>query len=310
MKRTKISKTNTKKPTGRASKNSKKTVRQQITEGVKKAASKAKEKLKIVYNRSTRQWERPKYMRQAEFERQLAEKEAVYTRRRAREVEHLFQRANERVSQLIASGLESEALRNLEKAGRDTYYFDPRGKNKEELLAEIQMVKDFMQNPTSTIQGAEQFTRELLGNEWKEVRGGSYQEQYEEQARKVQEEGGFEKFNERIVKISNQFYIVNNEQAKLAFAAYREAMSGGLAAEGMYDSENLITYAFSYIEQQGLADKDQDNMGNVISALRQYVDDKKLLRSKEWESAFKNAGAVSDIIADEGAEALDALRIR
>lgn len=249
-------------------------------------------------------------MRQAEFERQLAEKEAVYTRRRAREVEHLFQRANERVGQLIASGLESEALRNLDKAGRDSYYFDPRGKNKQELLAEIQMVKDFMQNPTSTIQGAEQFTRELLGNEWKEVRGGSYQEQYEEQARKVQEEGGFEKFNERIVKISNQFYIVNNEQAKLAFAAYREAMSGGLAAEGMYDSENLITYAFSYIEQQGLADKDQDNMGNVISALRQYVDDKKLLRSKEWKSAFKNAGAVSDIIADEGADALEDLRIR
>lgn len=287
----------------------KKTVRQ-IAEGVKKAASKVKKKLQITYNRSTRQWERPKYMRKAEFERQLAEKEAVYTRRRAREVEHLFQRANERVSQLIASGLESEALRNLDKAGRDSYYFDPRGKNKQELLAEIQMVKDFMQNPTSTIQGAEQFTKELLGNEWKEVRGGSYQEQYEEQARKVREEGGFDKFNERIIKISNQFYIVNNEQAKLAFAAYREAMSGGLAAEGMYDSENLITYAFSYIEQQGLTDKDQDNMGNVISALRQYVDDKKLLRSKEWENAFKNAGAVSDIIADEGAEALEALRIR
>lgn len=288
----------------------KKSVRQQITEGVKKAASKVKKKLQITYNRSTRQWERPKYMRKAEFERQLAEKEAVYTRRRAREVEHLFQRANERVSQLIASGLESEALRNLDKAGRDSYYFDPRGKNKQELIAEIQMVKDFMQNPTSTIQGAEQFTKELLGNEWKEVRGGSYQEQYEEQARKVQEEGGFDKFNERIVKISNQYYIVNNEQAKLAFAAYREAMSGGLAAEGMYDSENLITYAFSYIEQQGLVDKDQDNMGNVISALRQYVDDKKLLRSKEWESAFKNAGAVSDIIADEGIEALESLRIR
>lgn len=289
--------------------NAKKTVRQ-IAGAVKKAASKVKKKLQITYNRSTRQWERPKYMRKAEFERQLAEKEAVYTRRRAREVQHLFQRANERVGQLIASGLESEALRNLDKAGRDSYYFDPRGKNKQELLAEIQMVKDFMQNPTSTIQGAEQFTRELLGNEWKEVRGGSYQEQYEEQARKVQEEGGFDKFNERIVKISNQFYVVNNEQAKLAFAAYREAMSGGLAAEGMYDSENLITYAFSYIEQQGLVDKDQDNMGNVISALRQYVDDKKLLRSKEWEHAFKNAGAVSDIIADEGAEALESLRIR
>lgn len=288
----------------------KKTVRQQIAEGVKKAASKVKNKLQITYNRSTRQWERPKYMRKAEFERQLAEKEAIYTRRRAREVEHLFQRANERVSQLIASGLESEALRNLDKAGRESYYFDPRGKNKQELLAEIQMVKDFMQNPTSTIQGAEQFTKELLGAEWKEVRGGSYQEQYEEQARKVQEEGGFEKFNERIVKISNQFYIVNNEQAKLAFAAYREAMSGGLAAEGMYDSENLITYAFSYIEQQGLVDKDQDNMTNVISALRQYVDDKKLLRSKEWANAFKNAGAVSDIIADEGIEALEGLRIR
>lgn len=287
----------------------KKTVRQ-IAGAVKKAASKVKKGLKITYNRSTRQWERPKYMRKAEFERQLAEKEAVYTRRRAREVEHLFQRSNERVSQLIASGLESEALRNLDKAGRESYYFDPRGKNKQELLAEIQMVKDFMQNPTSTIQGAEQFTKELLGNEWKEVRGGSYQEQYEEQARKVREEGGFDKFNERIVKISNQFYIVNNEQAKLAFAAYREAMSGGLAAEGMYDSENLITYAFSYIEQQGLVDKDQDNMGNVISALRQYVDNKKLLRSKEWESAFKNAGAVSDIIADEGIEALESLRIR
>ena len=288
----------------------KKSVRQQITEGVKKAASKVKKKLQITYNRSTRQWERPKYMRQAEFERQLAEKEAIYTKRRAREVEHLFQRANERVSQLIASGLESEALRNLDKAGRESYYFDPRGKNKQELLAEIQMVRDFMQNPTSTIQGAEQFTRELLGSEWKEARGGSYQEQYEEQARKVAEEGGFENFNERIVKISDQFYIVNNEQAKLAFAAYREAMEGGLAAEGMYDSEDLTTYAFSYVEQQGLVGKDQDNMTNVIASLRKYVDEKKMMRSKEWKDLFKHSNAVSDIVADEATEALEALRIR
>ena len=98
----------------------KKSVRQQITEGVKKAASKVKKKLQITYNRSTRQWERPKYMRKAEFERQLAEKEAIYTRRRARDVQHLFQRANERVSQLLASGLDSEALRKLGTLSRNS----------------------------------------------------------------------------------------------------------------------------------------------------------------------------------------------
>ncbi len=291
-------------------KKKKKSIRQQITEGVKKAASKVKKGLQIVYNRSTRQWERPKYMRKAEFERQLAEKEALYVKRRARDVQRLIDLANNRVSQLLASGLESDAMRKLDLAGRDSYYFSTEGKNKEELTAEIQMVRDFIQNPTSTITGAEQFTRELLGNEWKEIRGGSYEQLYEKQAQKVKEEGGFENFNERIIKLNEHFYTVDNEQAKLAFAAYRAAMEGGLAAEGMYDSENLIAYSFAYVENNGLSGINDDNMIDIGKALKQYVDERKKIESEEFKQAFRHANSISAIVADEGELALQALGIK
>lgn len=288
----------------------KKSVRQQITEGVKKAASKVKKKLQITYNRSTRQWERPKYMRKAEFERQLAEKEAIYTKRRARDVRHLFERANERVRQLMTSGLDSEALRKLDESGRESYYFSTEGKNKEELLAEIQTVRDFMQNPTSTLTGAEQYTKEMLGNEWKELHGGSYEELFEEQAKRAKELGGFDTFNDRIIKLNGKFYSVDNEQAQLAFAAYREAMTGGLAAEGMYDSDTLITYAFSVVEQRGYKERNEDSMTDVIQSMRDFVDMRRSMKSKEFEKAFAKANAISTVVADEGEEILESLGIR
>lgn len=291
-------------------KKKKKSVRQQITEGVKKAASKVKKKLQITYNRSTRQWERPKYMRKAEFERQLAEKEAIYTKRRARDVRHLFERANERVRQLMTSGLDSEALRKLDESGRESYYFSTEGKNKEELLAEIQTVRDFMQNPTSTLTGAEQYTKEMLGSEWKELHGGSYEELFEEQAKRAKELGGFDTFNDRIIKLNGKFYSVDNEQAQLAFAAYREAMTGGLAAEGMYDSDTLITYAFSVVEQRGYKERNEDSMTDVIQSMRDFVDMRRSMKSKEFEKAFAKANAISTVVADEGEEILESLGIR
>lgn len=281
-----------------------------ITAGVKKAASKAKKKLKITYNRSTHQWERPKYMRKAEFERQLAEKEAIYTKRRARDVKHLFERANERIRQLMASGLDSEALRKLDDSGRESYYFSTEGKNKEELIAEIQTVRDFMQNPTSTLTGAEQYTREMLGSEWKELHGGSYEELFEEQAKKAKELGSFDSFNDRIIKLNEKFYSVNNDQARLAFAAYREAMTGGLAAEGMYDSETLITYAFSVVEERGYKERTEDTMTDVIQSMRDFVDMRRLLKSKEFEKGFAKVNAISEVVADEGEEILESLGIR
>ena len=281
-----------------------------IAEGVKKAASKAKKKLQITYNRSTRQWERPKYMRKAEFERQLAEKEAIYTKRRARDVKHLFERANERVRQLLLSGYDSEALRKLDETGRNTYYFSTEGKNKEELLAEIQTVRDFMQNPTSTLTGAEQYTKEMLGNEWRELHGGSYEELFEEQAKKAREMGGFDAFNDRIIKMNGKYYSVDNEQAQLAYAAYREAMTGGLAAEGMYDSETLITYAFSVVEERGYRKRTEDSMTDIIQAMRNFVDMRQTLKSKEFEKAFAKANAISEIVADEGEEILESLGIK
>ena len=291
-------------------KKKKKSVRQQITEGVKKAASKVKKKLQITYNRSTRQWERPKYMRKAEFERQLAEKEAIYTKRRARDVRHLFERANERVRQLMTSGLDSEALRKLDESGRESYYFSTEGKNKEELLAEIQTVRDFMQNPTSTLTGAEQYTKEMLGSEWKELHGGSYEELFEEQSKRAKELGGFDTFNDRIIKLNGKFYSVDNEQAQLAFAAYREAMTGGLAAEGMYDSDTLITYAFSVVEQSGYKERNEDSMTDVIQSMRDFVDMRCLMKSKEFEKAFAKANAISTVVADEGEEILESLGIK
>lgn len=291
-------------------KKKKKSVRQQITEGVKKAASKVKKKLQITYNRSTRQWERPKYMRKAEFERQLAEKEAIYTKRRARDVRHLFERANERVRQLMTSGLDSEALRKLDESGRESYYFSTEGKNKQELMAEIQTVRDFMQNPTSTLTGAEQYTKEMLGSEWKELHGGSYEELYEEQAKRAKELGSFDAFNERIIKLNGKFYSVDNEQAQLAFAAYREAMTGGLAAEGMYDSDTLITYAFSVVEQRGYKERNEDSMTDVIQSMRDFVDMRRSMKSKEFEKAFAKANAISTVVADEGEEILESLGIK
>ena len=249
-----------------------------VQDAVKSVAKKVKKKLQIVYNRSTRQWERPKYMRKAEFERQLAEKEAIYVKRKKRTAQELFNEVLEKYNQIINTGLVSDATIKLEKDLPNGLFYDPN-MTKAELLKQIQVAKDFLANPTSTVEGAQKYNMELQAQLWK-------QNHLISEENPISDFQSFRDLNDRIINMMGQKFRVDQDVASLAFSAYREAMRGGLAAEGMFDSETMISYTFAITEQYANGKNDEDNRTFIIGQLTDYVEHAKKLREEEFYNSF------------------------
>lgn len=260
-----------------------------IQEGVKKAAKKTKEKLKITYNRSKRIWERPKYMRKAEFERQLAEKEAIYVRRKSRDVSKLFEEVSARYSTIKSEGLQSDAIMKFEKEMPEGLWYS-KDMEKSELLKQIQVARSFLSNPTSTLEGAKAYTGEISAFTWRAEHQYLGEDDIGSQS--------FNDYNNRLITLAGKQYLTTNDIASAAFSAYREAMRAGLANAGMYDSENMITYAFSVVEENAYENNENDRT-EIIKRLFEYVETQEALRNTEYEMAFKYSEAASAIIEED-----------
>lgn len=189
----------------------------------------------------------------------------AYVRRYSKSLSQLIEVANERMIAISEQGLISKAMYDVNSSGNleDTLFEIPQNISRNDFIELKFKVQTFLNDPTSTIEGAQKFTEENY-------------ETYFARTHSVRREGD--------VEVSwRKGLFVDADFARAAYSAYRSAVEDAqIASFSQYDSESLILFTFSYMDQHGITSVEtDDDRGRVIEAIRNYAEEHERKRMAE-----------------------------
>lgn len=141
-----------------------------------------------------------------------------------RDLDKLFDIANDRISQIYARGYHSYAVDKLTDIDGDPYFSLDRVNDKDDVMVELHRVRGFLNDKASTVEGAFLQTAQISAEEYKGAFGNQYNN----------EENQFAHYDRQ---------RIDDEVAKRAFKSYRkieEHRAAEIVMDGAYGSENLI----------------------------------------------------------------------
>ena len=199
----------------------------------------------------------------------------------------VIEEANRRWEQITSASLQSNAIARAQmEGGRD--YFSFEGKvTPEDVIAEATRARVFLHDPTSTYLGAKRYTSELESSMYK----GQFGNQFNTWENK------FKHYNTKEFEHEGIKYSIDDDYARMAFAAYRDLESIEAARVIAYGSENMIVAIYDITTKMGLINKDnQDDRMEIVHAGLQLLDEEAQYKSEEFAKAFENANSVSGLV--------------
>lgn len=191
--------------------------------------------------------------------------DAQYVKRYEKSLSRLIDDANERMVKISERNLISKAMFDVDPSGEleKTMFSIPEDITRNDFIALKLQVQTFLNDPTSTIEGAERFTEENFDTYFKRMHS-------------KRQEGDIEASWQSGLFIPLEF-------AKAAYSAYRSALEDAqLAAFSQFDSDKLIMYTFSFMESHGIYSMDSDDdRGAVTAALRKFAEEYEEKKKKE-----------------------------
>lgn len=190
--------------------------------------------------------------------------------RKKRNLEPIIDEANRRIGNLMDLGLASSALERVEQETGRQFLTLEYAESIPELITEATRARVFLNDKTSTIEGAKVYTAQLNAAMYK----GKFGNQYHTWEHK------YKNFDTS---------VIDEEIAKQVFENYRkleELRAADIIGEGAYGSENLI------IAMYDAQIRGQDSFEVGLEQLDSFYKQK----SAEWKERFEKSNTVAAIL--------------
>lgn len=202
-------------------------------------------------------------------------REAEYAERlnfesKRKELEPIIDEANRRIGNIVNLGLQSAALSRVEEETGRPYLTLDEAETIPQLITEATRARVFLNDRTSTIEGAKVYTAQLNAEEFR----GKFGNQYHTWEHK------YKNFDTK---------AINEEVAKKVFENYRkleELRAADIVGEGAYGSENLIIAMYD-AEIRG-----EDSFMAGLDQLESHYKQK----TAEWQERFERSNSVAAIL--------------
>lgn len=187
----------------------------------------------------------------------------------------IIDEANSRWARLDSLDLRSLAVSRALEETNGTWGFDvSRLTTREQVIEEATRARVFLSDRTSTIQGAELYTQQESAKQYI----GQFGNQYNNWEHK------FKRFNTA---------TISEDEARIAFSAYRRLEESEQARIMQYGSENMIIAIYDMIIQNGYG---EDYVQDVTEMARDLLDRELGVKHQQFEKAFKEANEVGNIL--------------
>lgn len=203
-------------------------------------------------------------IREAEYEEQ-----ANFERKR-KQLEPIIDEANRRIGNIVNLGLQSAALSRVEEETGRSYLTLDDAETIPQLITEATRARVFLNDKTSTIEGAKVYTAQLNAEEFR----GKFGNQYHTWEHK------YKNFDTK---------VIDEEVAKRVFENYRkleELRAADIVGDGAYGSENLIIAMY---------DAEIHGEDSFMAGLDQLESHHKQ-KTEEWQERFERANSVVAIL--------------
>lgn len=193
-------------------------------------------------------------------------------------VKPIIDLANKRWEELDKNNLRSLAVSRAYDEGAGWGFDVSRLTDRGEIIAEATRARVFINDPTSTIEGAELYTQQESYRQWQ----GQFGNQYNNWENK------FKKFN---------ISTISEEHARVAFAAYRRLEESEAARIMSYGSENMIIAIYDMVIKDNYYDAENINdVTDVTERARDLLSRELGERREEFERAFREENQVGNIL--------------
>lgn len=203
----------------------------------------------------------------------------IETERLKSRLQPIIDEANKRWNTLDMLDLRSLAVsraydENDGKKGFDVSQLTDRG----DIIAEATRARVFLQDRTSTVEGAELYTQQESYKEYL----GQFGNQYNNWENK------FKRFN---------ISTISEDKARIAFAAYRRLEETDAARIMAYGSENMIAAIYDIVYKNNYSDPDNsDDLTDIAGQARDLLERELGEKRREFEKAFKESNSVTSIL--------------
>ena len=194
-------------------------------------------------------------------------------------VQPILDLANERWKKLDELDLRSLAISRAYDESNDQWGFDvSEMTDKGDIIAEATRARVFINDETSTVKGAELYSQQESYKQWQ----GQFGNQYNNWENK------FKKFN---------ISTISEENARVAFAAYRRLEESEAARIMSYGSENMIIAIYDMVIHQGYSDADDiEDITDITEQARDLLSRELGEKRAEFDRAFKEENEVGNIL--------------
>lgn len=213
-----------------------------------------------------------------EVQRKAAEHDLEINQLKAK-LQPIIDEANKRWSRLDELDLRSLAISRAYDESNEQWGFDvSRLTDRGEIIAEATRARVFINDRTSTPEGAELYSQQESYKQWQ----GQFGNQYNNWENK------FKKFN---------ITTISEDRARVAFAAYRRLEESEAARIMSYGSENMIIAIYDMVVHQGFTDSENiDDVTDITEQARDLLSRELGEKRAEFERAFKESNKVGDIL--------------
>lgn len=187
--------------------------------------------------------------------------------------------ANQRWQELDDANLRSLAISRAYDESDERWGFDfSQLTDRGEIITEATRARVFINDPTSTVEGADLYSKQESYRQWAGQFGNNY----------FNWENKFKKFN---------INTISEEHARVAFAAYRRLEESEAARIMSYGSENMIIAIYDMVLRNDYADiEDLSEIGDVTEQARDLLSRELGERRQEFEKAFRFENLVGNIL--------------
>lgn len=194
-------------------------------------------------------------------------------------IQPILDLANERWRKLDELDLRSLAISRAYDESNERWGFNvSQLTDRGEIIAEATRARVFINDETSTIQGAELYSQQESYKQW----AGQFGNQYNNWENK------FKKFN---------ISTISEEQAKVAFAAYRRLEESEAARIMSYGSENMIIAIYDMVVHEGMTNsEDIQDVTDIAEQARDLLNREIGEKRAEFEKAFREENQVGNIL--------------
>lgn len=202
--------------------------------------------------------------------REAEDAERLNFEQKRKELEPIIDEANRRIGNIVNLGLQSAALSRVEEETGRPYLTLDEAETIPQLITEATRARVFLNDKTSTIEGAKVYTAQLNAEKFR----GKFGNQYHTWEHK------FKNFDTN---------SIDEEIAKRVFANYRkleELRAADIVGDGAYGSENLIIAMYD-AEIHG-----EDSFDAGLDQLNAHY----VQKTEEWQNRFERSNSVAAIL--------------